>query len=90
MIRVAKPGARILICDENEKGAQAYERVLPGFKQSFKGQRQVIVPPADLVPPTMQDVKLYDIWKGWLYCIEFRKPAANESLKNELEKVAAL
>ncbi len=33
MIRVAKPGTRILICDENEKGAQAYERFLPGFKR---------------------------------------------------------
>jgi len=31
MIRVAKPGSRILICDEKEKGAQAYERLIPGF-----------------------------------------------------------
>ena len=79
MIRVAQPGARILICDENEKGAQAYERVLPGFKHSFKGQRQAIVPPIDLVPPTMQEIKLYDIWKGWLYCIEFRKSNLDQS-----------
>ena len=64
MIRVARPGARILICDENEKGAQAYERVLPGFRQTFKGQRQVIGPPVEFVPPTMPETTVYDIWKG--------------------------
>jgi SAM-dependent methyltransferase len=35
MIRVAKPGARILIADETEKGAQGYEKFIPGFKSSF-------------------------------------------------------
>jgi hypothetical protein len=28
----------------------------------------------DLVPPEMQEVRLYEVWKGWMYCIEFRKP----------------
>ena len=31
MIRVARPGSRILISDEKEKAAQAYERIIPGF-----------------------------------------------------------
>jgi len=31
MIRVARPGAQIVIADESEKGARAYERLLPGF-----------------------------------------------------------
>ena len=73
MIRVAKPGARILICDENEKGAQAYERLLPGFKRMAGKARQVVAAPIDLVPPEMQDVCLFDVWKGWMYCIEFVK-----------------
>lgn len=34
MIRVARPEARILIADENEKGAQAYEQFLPGFRRT--------------------------------------------------------
>jgi SAM-dependent methyltransferase len=33
MIRVAKPGSRILISDEKERGAQAYEWLIPGFKK---------------------------------------------------------
>jgi ubiquinone/menaquinone biosynthesis C-methylase UbiE len=74
MIRVAKPGARILIADETEKGAQGYEKFIPGFRKSFGGKREQIVPPVDLVPKEMCGTRLSDVWKGWLYCIEFRKP----------------
>ena len=74
MIRVAKPGRRILICDENEKGARAYERFLPSFKKAAGESREFIVPPMELVPLEMQEVRLFDVWKGWMYCIEFRKP----------------
>ena len=74
MIRVAKPGSRILIADETEKGAQGYEKFIPGFKKSFGGKRKAIVPPVDLVPTRMQEIRVLDVWKGWLYCIEFRKP----------------
>jgi ubiquinone/menaquinone biosynthesis C-methylase UbiE/uncharacterized protein YbaR (Trm112 family) len=74
MIRVAKPGTRIVICDENERGARAYERTLPGFKRSFQGNRQAVTAPVDAVPPGMQEVRVFDVWKGWMYCLEFRKP----------------
>lgn len=74
MIRVAKSGARILIADETEKGAQAYEKFGPGFKKAFDGARDAIVTPVDLVPDAMLDIHTFDVWKGWLYCIEFRKP----------------
>jgi ubiquinone/menaquinone biosynthesis C-methylase UbiE len=74
MIRVAKPGSRILIADETEKGAQGYEKFIPGFKKSFGGKRRAIVPPIDLVPTSMLETRVLDVWKGWLYCIEFRKP----------------
>lgn len=74
MVRVAKPGARIVICDESERGARAYERTLPGFRRSFEGVRQAVTAPVDAVPPGMQEVRVFDAWKGWLYCLEFRKP----------------
>jgi ubiquinone/menaquinone biosynthesis C-methylase UbiE/uncharacterized protein YbaR (Trm112 family) len=74
MIRVAKPGARILVADETEKGAQGYEKYIPGFKDSFDGKRDAIQPPIDLVPDTMLETRIFDIWKGWFYCLEFRKP----------------
>ena len=74
MIRVVRPGARILIGDENERGARGYEHTIPGFKKSFKGHRAAVTPPIDLVPPEMQEIRLFDAWKGWFYCLEFRKP----------------
>lgn len=78
MIRVARPGARILIADETEKGAQGYEKFIPGFKESFGKERAPIQPPIDLVPSEMLEPRVFDIWKGWLYCIEFRKPQGEE------------
>jgi ubiquinone/menaquinone biosynthesis C-methylase UbiE len=74
MIRVAKPGARILIADETEKGARGYEKFLPGFKKSFNGRRGAVRPPIDLVPEAMLEKRVFDIWRGWLYCIELGKP----------------
>ncbi len=74
MIRVAQPGARILVADETEKGALGYERFIPGFKGSFGGKRQTITAPINFVPNEMKELRLFDVWKGWLYCLEFRKP----------------
>ena len=74
MIRVAKPGTRILIADETEKGAKGYEKIIPGFTGSFGGKRKEIVAPIDLVPPNMLERRVFDAWKGWFYCLEFRKP----------------
>jgi SAM-dependent methyltransferase len=74
MVRVAKPGARILICDETERGAKAYERTLPGFSQSFKDGRGPVSAPVDSVPEGMEELRVFDVWKGWMYCVEFRKP----------------
>jgi len=74
MIRVARPGTKIIIIDENEKGARSFERTLPGFKQTFKAGREAITAPVELVPATMEDLHLEDVWRGWFYCLEFKKP----------------
>jgi hypothetical protein len=30
----------------------------------------------DLVPPEMEDTQLdTNIWRGWFYCLEFKKPS---------------
>jgi len=75
MIRVAKPGARVLIADETEKGAKDYEKYIPGFKGSFGAKRDAILPPVELVPQEMLETRILDVWKGWMYCIEFIKPS---------------
>ncbi len=74
MIRVAKPGARILISDETEKGARAYERFLPSFARAVGERREIVRAPIDLVPKEMLETHVDPVWKGWLYCLDFRKP----------------
>jgi ubiquinone/menaquinone biosynthesis C-methylase UbiE/uncharacterized protein YbaR (Trm112 family) len=74
MIRVAKPAAKIVIVDEKESGVRVYAATIPGFNRIFKGQRETISAPLELVPPEMADVRVTDVWGGWFYCLEFRKP----------------
>lgn len=76
MIRVARPGTRIVIADETEKGARDYELVLPGFSRTFEGKRETIVAPVDLAPPTVEELRVDSIWHDHFYRLEFRKPGA--------------
>jgi ubiquinone/menaquinone biosynthesis C-methylase UbiE len=73
MVRVAKPGTKFIVGDENEALARKYERV--PVTGEFYGNRQApITAPVDLLPPGMQDVQVKDIAGGDLYCLSFRKP----------------
>lgn len=74
MIRVARPGAKIVIADETERGAKSYEKTIPGFSSSFKEKRGEIKSLSELIPNEMRDVEESLVWKGWMYCLEFRKP----------------
>lgn len=77
MARVAKPGVRVVVADENERGARAYERTLPGFRSSFAGERPVVTAPLEHVPAGMTQVSVSDVWRGWAYCLEFVTPTAD-------------
>ncbi len=66
MIRVARPGTKIVIADETEKASKYFSL--------FVGKHEKIVPPVDLIPDTMQDIRLDIIWHGFGYLIEFRVP----------------
>ena len=74
MIRVARPGTKIAIADENEKAAHSFDW-LPGFGQLFEKKRETVTTPVDLVPAAMQEIKADSIWKGTGWVVEFRKPA---------------
>ncbi len=75
MIRVAKPGTKFVIGDENEELAQRYENI-PVMDGWYGGRAQAITAPIDLLPPEMQEVRVKDIAGGDLYCLSFRKPTA--------------
>jgi len=72
MIRVARPGSKVVIADESEKALKVLDKFL---LQVWIGRREKVVPPIDLVPPTMLESRLDTIWRGYGYCIEFRTPS---------------
>jgi ubiquinone/menaquinone biosynthesis C-methylase UbiE len=74
MIRVAKPGSRILIADETEKHVKdAYERT-PITSGYFKNRDETISAPIDLVPPELLEIQLETVWENRFYILTFRKP----------------
>ena len=73
MIRVAKPGAQILICDKTQEHVvKAYQRI-PFVRNFFKEAKPVVVP-LKFIPNRMKDVKLSHVLDGRTYVITFRKP----------------
>jgi ubiquinone/menaquinone biosynthesis C-methylase UbiE len=75
MVRVARPGAKLVVADESEKGARGYEWTIPGFSFLFEGKRETVTAPANLVPAGCEDVRVESVWRGLGYCLEFRKPS---------------
>jgi len=82
MIRVARPGSKILIADETEEHVKAtYERgpVTGGY---FKNRKEPVTPPVDLVPPEMLETHLeilHVVGKNRFYALTFRKPRQSEA-----------
>ena len=78
MIRVARPGSKIVIADESERVAQFIARI-SGFLRSHQGKKVNTSMTVQLVPDTMEEIRVDGIWKrhGQYhgYCLEFRKPA---------------
>jgi ubiquinone/menaquinone biosynthesis C-methylase UbiE len=78
MIRVARPGSKIVIADESEQVARTIVRIGRLFG-SFRGKKTDVSVPVHLVPDTMQDIRVDGIWKAHGhyhgYCLEFTKPA---------------
>ncbi|MDU8886406.1 methyltransferase domain-containing protein [Yeosuana sp. MJ-SS3] len=79
MIRVAKPGTKIVIADESQKAAK-----LLNF---FTGSNGDVDPPVSLIPKEMTDLDFKIIWRGYGYLIQFRKPIKPiKKAKNKLYK----
>jgi ubiquinone/menaquinone biosynthesis C-methylase UbiE len=73
MVRVAKPGTRLVVVDETEELARRHEkRILAGA--FFKNRPRSIEAPVSLLPPGMLEVNVQEIWKRELYVLTFRKP----------------
>jgi len=73
MVRVAKPGTRVVVVDETEEVARRNEgRLIAGA--FFKNRPRTIVAPTNLLPAGMLEVTVQEIWDGTLYVLTFRTP----------------
>jgi ubiquinone/menaquinone biosynthesis C-methylase UbiE len=77
MIRVAKPGSKILIADETEEHVQAMYESGPVTGSYYKNRKEPVKAPVDLVPPEMLETHLEllkPMGKNRFYVLTFRKP----------------
>ena len=73
MIRVAKPGCKVVIVDETAKLVEKFSW-FPGGKRMMRRYRDRFSAPVDLVPKEMRDITTREIVHGDMYCLSFRKP----------------
>lgn len=73
MVRVARPGSKIVIMDETEKVARRLEHI-PGIRDWFTHQRRPIVSPIDLIPPGMEQLESRELCHGQAWYLSFRTP----------------
>jgi len=77
MIRVAKPGTKIIIIDETEKRVTDQYRKMPFVKGYFiekDVERSRLIAPIDLVPSDMREIQTKLIDNGKMYQLSFKKP----------------
>ena len=82
MIRVAKPGTKILIADETEEHVKAMYESGPVTGRYYKNRKQPVTAPIDLVPPEMLETHLEilkPVGKNRFYVLTFRKPTQGGS-----------
>lgn len=73
MVRVARPGTKIVIVDETVHLMESLAWI-PSVRRWLRENRDKFLAPTSLVPSGMKDVQAKDIVKGNLYCLTFRKP----------------
>jgi ubiquinone/menaquinone biosynthesis C-methylase UbiE len=74
MIRVARPGTKVVIVDETEKVVTGMYQKNPFIAQYFENLENAAFCPVDLVPQGMRDVHARQFAGGKLYCLTFRIP----------------
>jgi hypothetical protein len=83
MIRVAKPGSLILIADETEEHVKETYEHMPIASGYFKGRKEAVAAPVDLVPAEMEEIHLESLLNDRFYALTFRKPAGT-GMRNTL------
>lgn len=73
MIRVAKPGTKLMIVDETEKCVKQLYQSNP-ISGAFYQDAKAAAAPVEFVPQQMENIKVEIVNEGLFYCLTFRKP----------------
>jgi len=74
MIRVAKPGTRLLLSDETEKYSKEIYEKDPTIARYYSNRAEEIKVPVDLIPPEMREIRSELVAGDRFWIITFRKP----------------
>jgi ubiquinone/menaquinone biosynthesis C-methylase UbiE len=75
MVRVARPGTRIVIADETERAVRTVYERMPFVRRFFKSRKTEVSIPTELIPTEMRDVRTETVFDGLVYVLSFRTPA---------------
>jgi ubiquinone/menaquinone biosynthesis C-methylase UbiE len=74
MVRVARPGAKIVISDETEAAVKGVYEKNPMIGKEYRGRDETVRCPIDELPAGMLEVRARELFGGKMYCLSFRKP----------------
>ena len=74
MLRVARPGSKLIVSDETEKVITGLYRRIPFVKRFFQQRTALIASPVTLLPEGAADIQFRTVNRGRIYCLSFRKP----------------
>lgn len=74
MLRVAKPGTKIVIVDETEKVVKQQYKKMPIVRRYYTKRAEEVSDPRRMVSGHARDVACREIFGGRAYCLTFRKP----------------
>ena len=73
MLRVARPGTKLLVSDETEEAvADVYEK-MPFVRRFFQNRKEKVESPMALLPAEATEARLRTVNRGKLYSLTFRK-----------------
>lgn len=77
MIRVAKSGAKLYICDETDfiRDKPGLAAKLPKITDRYTPSRKVFVPPFDLIPDDMLSIRTHKLLDDKFWMFAFRRPS---------------
>lgn len=74
MIRVARPGAKMYIVDESDMSIREKQGIFFKTISRFLPAREAFVPPVNLIPENMLNIKDYMLLDNKFWMVSFQKP----------------